>query len=380
MAQQKISAAFIRGGTSKGVFFHARDLPVEQDRRDRIFLQALGSPDGYERQLNGLGGGISSLSKAVMIAPSNHPEADIDYTFAQVAVNEPIVDYAATCGNLSSAVGPFAIDEGLLKVDDGETVVRVFNTNTSKIYHARFAVKDSFAFVNGDQAIPGVSGTGAPIALEYLDPGGSRTTGLLPTGNPIDRLELGDGNAIEASLIDSTNPVAFVRVIDLKADISRLPADLDTDRTLMDRIDQIRRAAAVSMGMAETPEDAALSNPKIALVGAPAEFHDLSGNQHTAESVDICVRAVSMGNVHRALPLTLSMCLATACKTPGSIPNQIMREIDDDADVRLGNPSGVIVAGAKVEQAGNQWNVRHCRVVRTQRRLMEGSILIPEFV
>ena len=190
MAQRKISAVFIRGGTSKGIFFHTRDLPVEQDRRDRIFLQALGSPDGYERQLNGLGGGISSLSKAVMIAPSNHSEADVDYTFAQVAVNEPIVDYAATCGNLSSAVGPFAIDEGLLKAGDGETVVRVFNTNTSKIYHARFAVKDSFAVVNGDQAIPGVSGTGAPIALEYLDPGGSRTTGLLPTGNPIDRLEL----------------------------------------------------------------------------------------------------------------------------------------------------------------------------------------------
>ena len=327
MAQQKITAAFIRGGTSKGVFFHARDLPVEQDRRDRIFLQALGSPDGYERQLNGLGGGISSLSKAVMIAPSNHPEADIDYTFAQVAVNEPIVDYAATCGNLSSAVGPFAIDEGLLKVDDGETVVRVFNTNTSKIYHARFAVKDSMTVVTGDQTIPGVSGSGAPVALEYRDPGGSRTSGLLPTGSPIDRLELGGGNTVEASLIDSTNPVAFVRAADLEADISRLPADLDTDRTLMDRIDQIRRAAAVAMGMAETPETAALSNPKIALVGAPADFRDLSSNLHKAVSVDICARAVSMGNVHRALPLTLSMCLATACKTPGSIPNQIMREI-----------------------------------------------------
>ncbi|MEM8975508.1 MAG: PrpF domain-containing protein [Pseudomonadota bacterium] len=380
MAQQRIPAAFIRGGTSKGVFFHARDLPTAAEQRDSVFLQALGSPDSYERQLNGLGGGISSLSKAVVIAPSKHPEADIDYTFAQVAVNEPIVDYAATCGNLSSAVGPFAIDEGLIQAKDGEALVRVFNTNTSKIYHARFAVQDNQAVVRGDQVIPGVSGSGSPIALEYLDPGGSRTSGLLPTGNVVDRLELPDDKTIQASLIDATNPVAFIRADDLAADITRLPADLDTDRQLMARIDAVRRAAAVAMGMAENPEAAALSNPKIAIVGKPDDFQDLSGDMHAATSVDICARAVSMGNVHRALPLTLSMCLATACKTPGTIPNQVMRDIDSASDVRLGNPSGVIVAGAQVEPSGNQWSVRHCRVVRTQRRLMEGSILIPEFV
>ena len=380
MAQQRIPAAFIRGGTSKGVFFHDRDLPADQDQRDRIFLQALGSPDSYERQLNGLGGGISSLSKAVVIAPSKHPEADIDYTFAQVAVNEPIVDYAATCGNLSSAVGPFAVDDGLIAASDGETVVRVFNTNTSKIYHARFQVRDRMAVVTGDQTIPGVSGTGAPIALEYLDPGGSRTSGLLPTGNAVDSLRMPDGAIIEASLVDSTNPVVFVKAADLAADIARQPADLDTDRQLMQSIDDVRRVAAVAMGMAETPEGAALSNPKIALVGPPSDFSDLSGNRHGAETVDICARAVSMGNVHRALPLTLSMCLATACKTPGTIPNQVMRQSDGSSDVRLGNPSGVIVAGAHVEPSGNQWTVHHCRVVRTQRRLMEGSILIPEFI
>ncbi|MEM9360932.1 MAG: PrpF domain-containing protein, partial [Pseudomonadota bacterium] len=287
MAQQRIPAAFIRGGTSKGVFFHARDLPAEVERRDSVFLQAMGSPDNYQRQLNGLGGGISSLSKAVVIAPSTHPEADIDYTFAQVAVNEPIVDYAATCGNLSSAVGPFAIDEGLIQVQDGEALVRVFNTNTSKIYHARFAVKDNQAVVRGDQVIPGVSGSGAPIALEYLDPGGSRTSGLLPTGNVSDVLDLPNGESIQASLIDATNPVAFVRADDLAADITRLPADLDTDHQLMARIDAVRRAAAVAMGMAETPEAAALSNPKIAIVGKPDDFRDLSGNSHAADSVDI---------------------------------------------------------------------------------------------
>ncbi len=378
MAQQRIPAAFIRGGTSKGVFFHARDLPDAQAARDRIFLAALGSPDSYGRQLDGLGGGISSLSKAVVIAPSGHPEADVDYTFAQVAVDQPVVDYASTCGNLSSAVGPFAVDEGLVAADDGEHVVRVFNTNTSKIYHARFSVRGGRAVVTGRQVIPGVSGTGAPIALEYLDPGGSRTEGLLPSGAVVDTLHLPDGSRIEASLVDATNPVVFVRAADLAADLKRLPADLDTDVGLMAKLDHVRRAGAVRMGMAGSPGAAALSNPKIAMVGPPEDLQDLAGEQHGAETLDICARAVSMGKVHRALPLTLSMCLATACKTPGTIPNQVMRALDAGDDVRLGNPSGVIVAGADVAPAGNGWSALKCRVVRTQRRLMDGHVLIPD--
>ena len=323
MAQRRIPAAFIRGGTSKGVFFHTRDLPDDKAARDTILLQVLGSPDRYARQLDGLGGGISSLSKAVMIQRSNQPDVDVDYTFAQVAVDEPVVDYAATCGNLSSAVGPFAVDEGLIAVLDGETTVRVFNTNTEKIYHARFAVKDGAAVVNGYATIPGVSGSGAPIALEYLNPGGSRTAGLLPTGAATDTLTLPDGTNVAASLVDATNPVAFVRAADLGADLTRLPDLIDNDQPLMARLEQIRRAAAVRFAMADTPEAAALSNPKIAMIGAPESFHDLSGDEHPASSVDICARAVSMGNTHRALPLTLAMCLATACRTPGTLPNQI---------------------------------------------------------
>lgn len=378
MAQRRIPAAFIRGGTSKGVFFHARDLPGDQAARDRIFLDVLGSPDRYQRQLNGLGGGISSLSKAVVIAPSTHPDADIDYTFAQVAVDEPVVDYAATCGNLSSAVGPFAVDEGLIDAVDGQTTIRVFNTNTRKIYHARFVVKDGEAVVTGDQAIPGVSGTGAPVALEYLNPGGSRSSGLLPTGAAVDTLSLPDGSEVQASLVDATNPVVFVRAADVGADATKPPEELDADRGLMERLEQIRRVAAVSFGMAETPETAALSNPKIAIVAEPCDFRDISGDQHRAADVDICARAVSMGNTHRALPLTLSMCLATACKTPGTLPNQIAANNGGDADVRLGNPSGIIVAGADVEMVGNAWTVHCCRVMRTQRRLMEGTVLVPE--
>ena len=193
MRQRRIKAAFIRGGTSKGVFFRAGDLPEEQEERDATLLRALGSPDPYERQLDGMGGGLSSVSKAVIIGKSAREDADIDYTFAQVSVNEPLVDYAGTCGNLSSATGPFAIDEGMIDTRDGEAVVRVFNTNTSKIFHARFDVGDGEAVVEGEQRIPGVTQAGARVALEFLSPGGSMTGALLPTGNVVDEIETPDG-------------------------------------------------------------------------------------------------------------------------------------------------------------------------------------------
>ena len=376
MSQQRIPAVFIRGGTSKGVFFHARDLPRDQSARDQIFLEVLGSPDRYQRQLDGLGGGISSLSKAVVIAPSDRPDADIDYTFAQVAVDRPVVDYASTCGNLSAAVGPFAIDEALLEPRDGEAVVRVFNTNTSKVFHARFEVQSGKAITSGDQTIPGVSGAGAPIALEFLEPGGSRTSALLPTGAAIDTLTLADGTTIEASLVDATNPVVFIRAADIGADISRRPADLDSDRRLMEKLEAIRRAGAVKFALARSPGEAALSNPKIAMVAPPGPFEDLSGATHARAAVDICARAVSMGNVHRALPLTLAMCLATACKTPATIPHLACSGRGREGDVRIANPSGVIVAGAEVLEDDDVWTVRRCRVVRTQRRLMEGHVLV----
>ena len=190
MARLKIPAVFIRGGTSKGVFFHERDLPIDAAERDRVILCALGSPDPYRRQLNGMGGGLSSLSKAVIIAPSARPDADLEYTFAQVSVDRPVVDYAGACGNLSAAVGAFAVDEGLIEAPDGEACLRIYQTNTSKIYEARFPVKDGMAVEDGAYEMPGVGGTGAKITLDYLDPGGAVTGRLLPTGQVRDHIEL----------------------------------------------------------------------------------------------------------------------------------------------------------------------------------------------
>ena len=207
MSQKFIPAFFMRGGSSKGVVFHARDLPDEGGARDQLFLDVLGTPDPYGRQLNGMGGGISSLSKVAIIGPPTHPEADVDYTFGQVVVDRPLVDYGANCGNLSSVVGPFAVDTGLVTAPDGEALVRIHNTNTRKIIHARFEVKGGKAVTQGDFAIAGVAGTAARIRQDFLDPGGTVTPGLLPTGNVVDRITVEEVGDLEISLVDASNPL-----------------------------------------------------------------------------------------------------------------------------------------------------------------------------
>jgi len=378
MKQRRIKAAFIRGGTSKGVFFRAGDLPDDPRERDAILLRALGSPDPYERQLDGLGGGLSSLSKAVIIGASARDDADIDYTFAQVSVTEPLVDYAGTCGNLSSATGAFAIEEALIPAEDGENVVRVFNTNTQKIFHARFNVSDGEAIVEGEQTIPGVATVGARVALEFLSPGGSMTSGLLPTGNPVDEIQTASGERFEVSLVDATNPIVIVRAADVGITAAEQPDALETMSGWLDRLEAIRVAAGVRMGLGTTPDTVPQAVPKIVAVASPQSFHDIQGIQVSADEVDITARAISMGRVHRALPLTLSMCVATACRISGTVAAECLNQaLASDADVRIGNPSGVIAAGADVIQPGNNWDVERCRVIRTQRRLMEGSVLVP---
>lgn len=377
MRQRRIQAAFVRGGTSKGIFFRAGDLPNEQNERDALLLRALGSPDPYERQLDGMGGGLSSVSKAVIIGRSDRPDADIDYTFAQVSVNEPLVDYAGTCGNLSSATGPFAVDEGIVAAKNGETIVRVFNTNTSKIFHARFNVADGEAVVDGAQCIPGVAQTGARVALEFLSPGGSMTSGLLPTGHAIDEIETVAGERFKVSLVDATNPIVMVAARDVGIEATELPARLEADLRLMSRLEAIRQAAGVAMELAESPSDVPQAVPKIVVVAPPKDAVDLQGETVRGVEVDITARAISMGRVHRALPLTLSMCLATACRIPKTIPAMLSAEPTDGSDVRIGSPSGIISAGADVVQVGTGWDVERCRVIRTQRRLMEGAVLVP---
>jgi 2-methylaconitate cis-trans-isomerase PrpF len=373
----------MRGGTSRCLVFHAADLPGAGAERDRILLAALGSPDPYGRQLNGLGGGISSLSKACIIGPSSRPDADVDYTFAQVEVTRPLVDYRGNCGNCSSAVGPFAIDERLVPAVEGETRVRVHNTNTAKLIVAHVPVKGGEAAVAGDFELAGVPGRGARIALDFLDPGGAGSGRLLPTGTARDVVD-----GVEASLVDATNPVVFVRAKDLGLAGTETPQAIDADRSLSARLEAIRVEAARRMGI---PGSAA--QPKVAVVAPAADFAALDGARYRVDQVDLVARVISMGNCHRAFALTAAMCLAVAARlegtvvhecTSGAIPHPSQATHGSSRadglrsnDVRLGHPSGVLPIDAAVRiRDGAPWAER-VTVYRTARRLMEGFVRIP---
>ena len=272
MSQSFIPAVFYRGGTSKGVFFHAHDLPAGRDVCDRIFLAAIGSPDPYGRQLNGMGGGISSLSKAVVIGPPTHPEADVDYTFIQLAVEEPVADWSNNCGNLSSAVGHFAVDEGLVPAKDGEVLVRIHQTNTKKIIHSRFAVQDGKAATAGDYGIAGVAGTGSRIRLDFLAPGGAVTGKLLPTGNVVDWIDLGADGKFEVSIIDATSPIVYVDAQSAGLVGSESPNDIEAQPRVMSLLEKLRRQAGVMIGLANEPAQVGLQTPRIALAAHAAPF------------------------------------------------------------------------------------------------------------
>ncbi|GGG31663.1 putative methylaconitate Delta-isomerase PrpF [Caldovatus sediminis] len=374
--QRFIPAVFMRGGTSKGVFFHARDLPAERAAQERIFLGVLGSPDPYGRQLDGMGGGISSLSKAVIIGPPTHPEADLDYTFAQVAVDRPAVDWAGNCGNLSSAVGPFAVDEGLVRAPrQGEALVRIHQTNTRKLIHARFPVRDGRAEVRGDFAIAGVPGTGARVRLDFLAPGGAASGALLPTGRVLDAL-VDEGRRYRASLVDASTPVVFVEAEALGLTGAETPEEIEARPGVMARLDRLRRVGAVAMGLAASPEKAGLGVPKVAMVAAPAAYRTIGGETIGAEAYDIAVRAVSMERLHRAVPLTAALCLGVACRIEGTLPNLLARRGAGAAEeVRIGNPSGVLAAGAEVRRgADGAWVAESALMFRTARRLMQGEV------
>lgn len=378
--ETRIRAAFIRGGSSKGTFFLKDDLPADRSRWDDIFLTVTGSPDPYNRQLNGMGGGLSSVSKVMVIGLSDRADAEIEYTFGQVAVDKPVVDYSANCGNLSSAVAPFALQRGLISVpkDATEAEIRIYNTNTKKILVAKFPVRNGLYDPRGDCEIPGVAGTGAPIAMNVLDPGGSATPGLMPTGAPVDTLELLDGSTIEASMIDACNAAVFVRASDLGLTGRESPDEIEAMPGLMDRLDRIRRAAGVRMGLGATPEDVPLGIPKIAFVAPPMDYISIDKNENPADSFDIAVRMISMERVHRALPLTAVMCVAAAARIPGSLTKEASRPVGDE--VRIGTPSGCIVGGADVDVRNDTVHVEKTRVFRTMRMLMDGEVIVPDTI
>ena len=384
MPQLKVPAAFIRGGTSNAVVFERRHLPDDEDIRERLFLAALGSPDPYGRQLDGMGGGISSLSKVCIVGPPSRPGADVDYTFGQVAVDRAQIDWSSNCGNMSSAIGPFAVDEDMVEASGPEGVVVIHNTNTRKLIRARFPVEDGRAAVEGSTVIPGVSGMGAPVDLEFLDPGGAATGALLPTGSVIDELAVDGIGAVPASLVDAANPFVFVHADEAGISGTEMPAALDSRSEVLDRLERIRAAAAVAMGIAASPAEASSrfpSAPKIGIVAPPRTATTLSGETIEAAQGDLTARMVSMNNVHRALPLTGVLGFAVAAAIEGTVVARAAgpRNADRSGRIRLISPSGVISAAAAVGRTGPEgtWHAEHASVRRTQRRLFDGFVYVP---
>ena len=362
MDQTGIKATFMRGGTSKGLFFRWEDVPED---RDAFLCAAIGAGDPYGRQLDGMGGGISSLSKAMMVRRSERDGVDVDYLFAQASIREARMDYAANCGNLSSAVGCFAVDQGLVQLPDGEGTVAMFNENTSKRIDCHLTVRGGRAAVSGDETIAGVHTTGSAIRLDFLDPGGAGTGTLLPTGEAMNRLVLGE-RGVEASIVDAANPCVFVRGQDLGLTADNLPAAIAGNADVMDKLETLRRQAAERAGMAPSK-----GVPKIALVSPPMDFATLSGETVAAEEVDVLVRMISMGAPHLAIPLTGAMCVAVAAKISGSVVYEAARARDPGTPLRIGTPSGVVPAMADV-QAGP--HAASASVYRTARKLMEGTV------
>ncbi|MCP5150446.1 MAG: PrpF family protein [Ectothiorhodospiraceae bacterium] len=378
MRQLRIPATFMRGGTSNAVVFRQSDLPEDRALWDEIFLAALGSPDPNGRQLDGMGGGISSLSKVCVVGPPSRSDADIDYTFAQIGVREATVGYAANCGNMSSAMGPFAVDEGMVRVDGDRALVRIHNTNTKKIIHAHFALDDGRAAVDGDHVLSGVAGTGSPVRLEFREPGGAATGKLLPTGSALDVLDVPGVGEVEASMVDAANPAVFVAASAVGLSGSELPADIDAMTEVMARLDVIRRHAAVRMGIAERPEDAPRVIPMVAIVGPAQAARTLAGETLAAADGDVTVRMLSSGNTHRALPLTGSICTTVAARIEGSLVHRYTRPTDrPEGDLAIMQPSGILTVAAKVVRRDGTWFAEHGATYRTQRRLFDGNVYLP---
>lgn len=340
------------------MFFQQKDLPADRSQWKPIFLGALGSPDPHGRQLDGLGGGLSSVSKVCVVGPSSHPDADVDYTFAAIGVRNDEVDFSSNCGNMTSAVGPFAIDSGMLSVsEDGDTTVRIHNTNTGKIINSIFPVKDGEAEATGNFSIDGVSGTAARVCLDFVDPTGSKTGRLLPTGNVVDQID-----GLPVTCIDVGNPCCFVKADDLNVDGDMTPDQIEQHPSLLQRLDSIRRDAGVKMRLAASTEEVPGSVPKVCMVSQAGSD---SGS-------DVRVRAISVGQPHKAVPITVAMSVSAAAELSGSVVNTCTREKRINSDgIVINHASGKLMVGSKFDESDA---LKSASVFRTARRLMDGTV------
>ena len=370
----------MRGGTSKGLFFRQSDLPDDRGQWDAILLAAMGSPD--PRQIDGLGGSYSVTSKVAIIGPSTHREADVDYTFAQVSITQALVDYRSNCGNISSGVGPFAIEEGLVPAQEPVTLVRIHNTNTGKLIHAEVPVREGKAEIYGDTSIPGVPGTGAPIWLNFIEPGGSVTGQFLPTGQEMDLWEIPELGTLEVSVVDATTPAVLVRAADIGMQGTESGEEIDANSGWLERLETIRSVGAEKVGLVDDyrkATDQSPAVPKVAVVAPATSYRTAQGEEISAQDIDLMARIMTMQKAHRSYAITGGIATAAAACTPGSVAGQLLPSgRDRQAPIRLGHPAGVMPLYADVKSVDGQVHVRSVKAIRTSRRLMKGTVYVPE--
>jgi 2-methylaconitate cis-trans-isomerase PrpF len=378
--QRRIRCVLMRGGTSRGLYVMRNELPQDPVMRDLVILAMYGSPD--VRQIDGIGGADALTSKLAIIGPPTREDADVDYTFGQVSITSPFVDYAGNCGNISSGVGPFAIDEGLVDAVEPTTTVRIHQTNTRRIIVAEVPVREGKAAVEGDYSVAGVPGTGARIGLDFSDTAGAVTGRMLPTGNVRDVLQVDGVGQVEVSIVDAGNPVVFVRASRLGLEGTESPIEIDADAGLLDSIERVRGHAAQLIGMVGEWREAAERSPYvpfIALVEPAKGYTSFStGEAVKSSEVDFISRLLFMLKMHKTYPITGTVCTGAAAMIPGTIVQEVSARSRTGHVVRIGHPSGVIDVEAEVDVSDSGLILRRASVGRTARRIMEGYIFVPE--
>jgi 2-methylaconitate cis-trans-isomerase PrpF len=379
--QKRIPSVLMRGGTSKGLFFHDNHLPADPAVRNRVILAAFGSPDANRRQIDGVGGGVSTTSKVAIISPSPSPDYDVVYNFGQVSIDRPIVDFKSNCGNISSAVGPFAVDEGLVKAVEPVTRVRIHQLNTNKLITAEVPVKDGRFDETGDYAIAGVPGTHSRITLRFADPGGAATGKLFPTGNRRDIVEIPDHGRLAITIIDAANPVVLVSAEDIGMTGVEID-EVDASAAITTTLETIRCKAAVLIGLAASEEEATQRSqavPKVAFITAAKPYTTTGGDTIKAQDVDLLGRIMSMGTLHRSYAVSGGIATAGAAMIPDTVAYDLLKAEARQKDLlHIGHPGGIIDIGAVIDTDGDQCLYREAVVGRSARRLMEGYVLVPE--
>jgi len=375
----------MRGGTSKGVFFRAEELPVDKDERDRILLRVIGSPDRFNKHIDGMGGATSSTSKVVLLSRSSQPGCDVDYLFGQVAIDRPVIDWTGNCGNLSAAVGPAAIHLGILPMPaDGIATVEIWQANIGKRIVAHVPIQNGTVVEEGNFALDGVAFPAAEIALEFLDPGADEEDNdaggaMFPTGSLVERVMIPGIGSLEATLITAGLPTIYVDAASLGLVGTELQHHINGDKELLARVETIRSHASVFFGLTKTAAESTATRPhtpKLAYVAPPATYVSSGGQTVDAQSIDLLARVFSMGQLHHAMTGTGAISLAAAAAVPGTIVSRVRRP-RADGRLRVGHPSGRLEVGAEAVERDGNWVVTKVLMSRSARRLMEGCVIVP---